>query len=463
MRSAELVMLSPFTRRCRKTLVPVLTNGRQVLHRQLVSAAWTSVQSAAERHVTDALRNGILEKDDDYFRNGIPQTQYKLPTHITLNELIDANSHVDPFAMARDDLGVVSKNMQDVVGSDHPVIRSIANHFFETTGKMVRPTICVLIARALKAGVCPDADHITSPSSPTSNLDIDFNDNQRTKNSINNNNSKWGVYTENEKTKRQIQLAEITELIHTASLLHDDVIDESATRRGVASVHSVYGNKFAILGGDYLLARASVSLARLRHPDVTEIMSTVIEHLVKGEVMQLKPPKSSEGVEGTLHSALQQYVTKSYYKTGSLIANSCKSTALLETDDMRAWNIAWEYGKNVGLAFQVIDDILDFEGCQSSLGKPTLNDLKQGMATIPVLLASEQYPELKDMMRRKFNQDEDVERAVECVNLADSLNKSKEIAEGFGINAAASLLQLNDSEHRSALLCLIGKVLKRKS
>ena len=94
-----------------------------------------------------------------------------------------------------------------------------------------------------------------------------------------------------------LRLAEITELIHTASLLHDDVIDEADTRRGVASVNSVFGNKLAVLAGDFLLARASICLARLRDVPVVECMSTIIEHLVRGEVQQMRSESKGEGVD----------------------------------------------------------------------------------------------------------------------------------------------------------------------
>ena len=124
----------------------------------------------------------------------------------------------------------------------------------------------------------------------------------------------------------QRRLAEVTEMIHTASLLHDDVIDAADTRRGVSSVNTVFGNKLAVLAGDFLLARASVCLARLRSLPVVELLSTVIEHLVKGEVMQMKTALRSEAAT---QAAFDLYLRKTYYKTGSLMANSCKAVAML--------------------------------------------------------------------------------------------------------------------------------------
>lgn len=113
-----------------------------------------------------------------------------------------------------------------------------------------------------------------------------------------------------------------SEMIHTASLLHDDVIDEADTRRGVPSVNKVFGAKLAILAGDFLLARSSVCLARLRNLEAVELMSTVIEHLVKGEVMQMKNADGRDGI-----TPFEYYLRKNYYKTGSLMSNSCKVRA----------------------------------------------------------------------------------------------------------------------------------------
>ena len=146
-------------------------------------------------------------------------------------------------------------------------------------------------------------------------------------------------------------------MIHTASLLHDDVIDMSDIRRGVASVNSSFGNKLAVLAGDFLLSRASVNLARLRSLETMELLSVVIEQLVKGEVLQISGPPTSGD-----HAAFDYYLKKNYYKTGSLMANSCKAEALLADCDEEIQNICFQYGKHIGLAFQLVDDLLDYTG-----------------------------------------------------------------------------------------------------
>ena len=147
----------------------------------------------------------------------------------------------------------------------------------------------------------------------------------------------------------QQRLAEITEMIHTASLLHDDVIDNSPMRRHMPTVNEKYGNKVAILGGDYLLAKASVSLARIRNVQVVEILASVIANLVEGELMQLEEISSPKSI-----GMMDRYLKKSYMKTASLMAESCKAAALLGNCEEKIIKNCYEFGKNFGLAFQVL-------------------------------------------------------------------------------------------------------------
>jgi geranylgeranyl pyrophosphate synthase len=138
----------------------------------------------------------------------------------------------------------------------------------------------------------------------------------------------------------QRRLADISGMIHMASLFHDDVIDGADACRGEASAHLQFGNKMAILAGDYILARASICLARLRNVQVVETMSTIIEHLVRGEVMQLRGSSPQERSS----ERLIYYLRKNFYKTGSLMANSCKSAALLGDYPPELVDASYRYG-----------------------------------------------------------------------------------------------------------------------
>lgn len=240
-------------------------------------------------------------------------------------------------------------------------------------------------------------------------------------------------------------------------LLHDDVIDDSDSRRGLKALNTLLGNKVAILAGDFLLARASVSLASLHDHRVIALMSQILEDLVSGEILQM-----ASGREET--TSVDTYMTKTFYKTASLIANSCKSVALLARCTDNEASVAWGYGKNLGIAFQLVDDVLDFTSSQEELGKPVGSDVRSGLATYPVLAASEEHPELLPMIRRRFRGSNDVERALDLVKNSRGIPKAIELAEFHADEAVKALQQLPPSQgpdadaSRAALEAITRKV-----
>ncbi|CAN1829740.1 Solanesyl diphosphate synthase 3, chloroplastic/mitochondrial [Linum perenne] len=200
---------------------------------------------------------------------------------------------------------------------------------------------------------------------------------------------------------RQQRIAEITEMIHVASLLHDDVLDDADTRRGIKSLNLVMGNKVAVLAGDFLLSRACVALASLRNTEVVSLLATVVEHLVTGETMQMTTTSEQR-------CSMEYYMEKTYYKTASLISNSCKAVALLAGQTAEVATLAFEYGRNLGLAFQLIDDVLDFTGTSASLGKGSLSDIRHGIVTAPILFAIEEFPQLRTIVDQGFEDPKNV-------------------------------------------------------
>ena len=338
----------------------------------------------------------------------------------------------DPFILSKADMQTLSQSIRaDLIGSDHPVLSKAASYFFEEGqdgGKKVRPMMVLLLSRA---------------------MEIHTNDNG----------SEGAVRVARpDLFQAQRRLAEISEMIHTASLFHDDVIDGADTRRGAPAVHKVFGNKMAILAGDYLLARASIFLARLRDVEVVETMSTIIEHLVRGEVMQMKGSDASD----TDNERMVQYLRKNFYKTASLMANSCKSAAILGgyNDDVVA--AAYKYGKHLGIAFQLVDDVLDYDGSASAMGKPALSDLNAGLATAPILFAAEKYPaELSPLIDRKFRDEGDVELAVDYVRRSDGIERTKDLAQVHVEIAIESISGLESSAYRDSLIHLVHKVVDR--
>lgn len=328
----------------------------------------------------------------------------------------------DPFAFVASDLQSLSDVVKDLVVSENPVLTMAASHFFQQRqGKRFRPTIVSLISRALN----PTADGLPDPT----------------------------IYG------KQLQLGQITEMIHVASLIHDDVLDDADMRRGGAAVHTMYTNKVAVLAGDYLLARASVLLAKLQHFQVVEVMAGALDALVQGEIMQARSKK-----EELLD--INYYLRKSYFKTASLICSSCKSASLLSGyDELHAYTKAAEaYGYHLGMAYQIVDDILDFTGASATLGKPAQADMELGLTTAPILFAYQNgLKELKPLIERRFKEKGDIQQAVALAAKTNCVEQSYILAEFHANCAIEALDQLPDSKAKQALIKILHVAISRQS
>lgn len=156
------------------------------------------------------------------------------------------------------------------------------------------------------------------------------------------------------------------------------------------------------------------------------------------------------------------YISKSFRKTASLIAYTCKAVTLLSGANEQQQEAAFEYGRNLGIAFQLVDDLLDFESSQAELGKPTAADLKLGLATAPVLYASAQFSELDAMIARRFSEPNDVEHAYAAVMKSNGLEKTRELAQEHVKKALEHISELVDSEGKRALITLAETTVSRK-
>ncbi len=308
------------------------------------------------------------------------------------------------------DLQVLTENLKKLVGARHPILYAAAEHLFGAGGKRLRPAIVLLISRATMPG-----------------QDI---------------------------TARHRRLAEITEMIHTASLVHDDVVDESELRRGVPTVHSSFGNRIAVLAGDFLFAQSSWYLANLGNLEVVKLLSQVIMDMAEGEIQQGLNRFDTE-------LSMEAYLEKSYYKTASLIANSSKAAGLLSDVSPEMIENLYHYGRHIGLAFQIVDDIFDFTASAEALGKPAGSDLISGNLTAPVLFALKEQPFLATLIEREFNQDGDIDQAIALVLNSQGIERSRELAAHHAQSAVQCLADLPPSESRQALLAMADYVLSR--
>lgn len=366
----------------------------------------------------------------------------------------------DPFKMVEKELQPFSDSIKELVSTDQPILSMAAKHFFEKRhGKRFRPTIVQLMAKAVAAAEPELFVEKQATELNGEKLDVDEGWQWSGASTVE---VEGGVVTTDnhqgsEVWRRQAQLGQIVEMIHVASLIHDDVLDEADTRRGGEAVHKLYSNKVAVLAGDYLLARASVLLARLENTAVVQIMATALESLVAGEIMQLKSPP-----ETLLH--METYLRKSYYKTASLICYACRSTALLGGHAYGS-NVATaceEFGFHLGLAYQIQDDILDFTAAATVLGKPALADMDLGLSTAPILYAAQEFPHLRPLIMRRFKKKGDKQTALEALYKSDvAMDKAKTLAKFHAQRAIDALLRLPQSESRDALVRLTHTVITR--
>ena len=308
------------------------------------------------------------------------------------------------------DLRLLADNLKQLVGNRHPILFAAAEHLFGAGGKRIRPAIVLLISRA--------------------------------------------TMLDQEITPRHRRLAEITEMIHTASLVHDDVVDESDVRRGVPTVHSLFGNRIAILAGDFLFAQSSWYLANLDNLEVVKLLSEVIMDLATGEIQQ-GLNRFDAGI------SIETYLQKSYYKTASLIANSSKAAGLLSEVSRETVEHLYSYGRHFGIAFQIVDDILDFTSTTDTLGKPVGSDLKSGNLTAPVLFALAQKPSLEVLIEREFAQEEDLEQALALIQDSQGIQQARELAAHHAKLAIEHLAVLPPSESHQALINIAEYTLSR--
>jgi hexaprenyl-diphosphate synthase len=328
---------------------------------------------------------------------------------------------VDPLRMVAKEMKFLTGNIRQLLGSGHPTLDTVAKYYTQAEGKHVRPLIVLLMSRA--SSLAPKSPRYNGQESPA-NIDnsispmsilFDVNPSTPTANPIAHTQTSYPA-SDGDILPSQRRLAEITELIHTASLLHDDVIDHADSRRGSPSANLEFGNKMAVLAGDFLLSRASVALARLHDAEVTELLATVIANLVEGEFMQLKNTARDEKNPVWTEDTVTYYLQKTYLKSASLISKSCRAAALLGGSDVATVDSAYLYGKNLGLAFQLVDDMLDYTVSEKELGKPAGADLELGLATAPLLFAWKDNQELGALVGRKFAQEGDVARVSNIPN-----------------------------------------------
>lgn len=426
----------------------------------------------------------------------------------------------DPFSIVSHEMSNLAKNIASLIGSGHPTLNRVSSYYFEAEGKNVRPLIVLLLSKLLLKIPEQERNRIPIDSLDVSEQQV-FKGTPAVSPSVAGNSVDDSISplqilhginprvildpllkpmdklpefdAMNGILPKQRRLAEIVEMIHTASLLHDDVIDLSDSRRGRPSGNIAFTNKMAVLAGDFLLGRASVAIARLRNPEVIELLSTTIANLVEGEFMQLKNtvlqqnenvvnndgdlktiptatgkvPTRDDGYsvdvdhQTNVDAAFEYYLHKTYLKTALLMSKLSRAAAVLSGAQDNIIENSYEFGRNLGLCFQIVDDMLDYTASDLAIGKPSQADLKLGLATAPILFAWKEKPELGELIGRKFKNPGDIEIARAAVEEFGGVEKTRKMAESYCLKALENLRALPESDSRSALELLTNSVLTR--
>ncbi|SDK79674.1 octaprenyl diphosphate synthase [Microbulbifer yueqingensis] len=316
-----------------------------------------------------------------------------------------------PFhRVAADDFAAVNQRILDQLHSDVPLVENIGHYLVEAGGKRLRPLLVLLCARA--AGYS-GRDHI--------------------------------------------DLAAIIEFIHTATLLHDDVVDTSERRRGRLTANAKWGNAPAVLVGDFLYSRAFQMMVALQDMDIMAILSETTNTIAEGEVQQLVnagDPAVSE----------ENYLTVIHKKTGALFEAACETAAVLAQCAPAERTALKLYGRHLGLAFQLVDDALDYRGNAEELGKNVGDDLAEGKPTLPLIHAMANGTAGQAALVRGAIEQRSAERLEEIVAAIEScgsLDYTMDRARAAVDEAREQLAFLPEGEHKTALQQLASFAIER--
>jgi octaprenyl-diphosphate synthase len=259
--------------------------------------------------------------------------------------------------------------------------------------------------------------------------------------------------------KERFELAAIVEFIHTATLLHDDVVDESALRRGRETANALFGNAASVLVGDFLYSRAFQMMVSVNRMRVLDVLADATNVIAEGEVLQLMNMHDPD-------LEVDEYLKVIRFKTAKLFEASARLGAILADVSSAVEDACASYGRSLGTAFQLIDDLLDYEGSTSQLGKNVGDDLREGKPTLPLLIAMERASNQERLLIRHAIEQGEVTRLAEIVDIVrrtGALEATRDAARAEASKARLSLAVLPATLHREALLEFCARSVERSS
>jgi octaprenyl-diphosphate synthase len=310
------------------------------------------------------------------------------------------------------DLKQYKKTLVDVLASNVFLIDNITKYIVKHKGKGLRPLLVILSAKLL--------------ASP------------------------------NEKT---YQVATIVELLHTATLIHDDVVDDAIVRRGFPSINAIWKNKISVLMGDYLLAKSLISATETGDMEIMSTLADTAKRLSKGELLQIEKSRK-------LNITEKEYFKMISDKTAALISACCELGAMTVSNSQEEREILRKYGEYLGIAFQIKDDLLDYQGDQLVLGKPVGADLKEKKITLPLILSfnnsSEKDKKFILQLIKKGVTEKDVNRIYQFIQEKGGLQAAREQVISLAEKAKKTLEPIKDGEAKNCALSFVDYIVNRK-
>ena len=324
--------------------------------------------------------------------------------------MITTLSTVDLYTLIGNDLRAVEVKLREAALDDqHEAISAAVEHLLGSGGKRLRPSVALLTARMLGG-----------------------------------------------EPARAVSLAAAIEMLHTATLVHDDLIDGALLRRGLPTLNAQWTPAATVLTGDYLFARAAELASQTDSVRVMNVFARTLMVIVNGEINQLFVGRGEVSREG--------YYRRIFAKTGSLFAVAAEAGAVLSNAGEPAVTAVRMFGREVGMAFQIVDDILDFTSDETHLGKPVGSDLRQGLFTLPVLCYLESSPadrDLNALLNGRAGDPETVERVVQAVRDSGAVEAALEEAQAYVRRAQGALASMPDNPYRRALSDLAEYSIRR--
>src|ERR1700680_3493777 len=259
---------------------------------------------------------------------------------------------------------------------------------------------------------------------------------------------------------RLLPLSVAFEMVHLATLIHDDIVDNAMTRRGNPTVNALWGDNIAILLGDYYFAKTAGLIADINDNRIDHLFSDTVATVCEGTILEMM-------TAGRIDLTIESYYEKISHKTACLIAACCKGGAIVSQASDEEIHAIHDYGMNLGIAFQIIDDILDYTEDQATIGKPAGNDLRQGMVTLPLIYALQEQPlngrhqEVHTILNGGAHTEEDIMPIVEWVVKGPAIHQARDDAYRYAARARASLNHFPRSADRDVLDELIDFVITR--